>query len=102
MYWRVREWLKQGGKLSKHPAWMQLATVKFRTVESKGVIEIMSKTIMHSKNIPSPGVADALALTFYNPTTALAISEEEKFFMRKMREQKRRKGGGYGLRMVNR
>lgn len=101
MYWRIREWLKQGGKLSKDPAWMQLTTIKYKTVDSKGVIQIMPKDMMRKKGIHSPGVADALSMTFYDPTSARVLSDDEKFFMKKMAQQKRKKPeGGFSIRMT--
>lgn len=100
MFWRVREWLKSGGKLSLDAAWMQLARIKYRTVESQGTIQIMPKEVMRKKGIPSPGAADAIALTFYDPPKALAATEEDKFFMKKMRQQQKKKTKGYGLRMI--
>ncbi len=102
MFWRVREWLKSGGKLSVDEGWYQLTKIKYKP-NSKGQLQIMGKDEMRKRGIVSPDIADALALTFYDPTTALAVSQEEKFFMKKMAQMKKKKpGGGYGLRMINR
>ncbi|MCK9578714.1 hypothetical protein M0R01_04490 [bacterium] len=102
MYWRLRSWIKQGGKLSKDPIWLQLTTIKYKNVDSKGVIAIMPKDEMRKRKIASPGAADALAATFYDPQTAIAITQEERFFMRKMAQQKKHKtpSGGYNLKMT--
>ena len=89
MFWRVREWIKSGGKLSKDQAWYELATIRYKT-DSAGGIQIMSKIEMRKRKIASPDVADALALTFYDPPTLLSkLSEEDKFFMRKMLQNKK-------------
>lgn len=63
IYWKLKVWLEQGGKLVKHFAWEQLLVVKYK-VNNKGQIQIISKDELRKQNIPSPDDADALALTF--------------------------------------
>ena len=87
MYWRLRAWLKAGGKLSRDERWMELAKVKYKP-DSSGKLKIMSKDEMRENSIESPDHADALALTFYDPDSVKMISREEKFFMQRMRQNK--------------
>ncbi len=90
MSWRGREWLKTGGKLSNDKRWYQLAQIRYKA-NSRGQIQIMSKDEMRKRGIPSPDVADGYFLTFYDATTALPkMSDEERFFYRKMRENERK------------
>jgi len=70
MFWKLREWILAGGKLLKdgdpENNWYQLAQVKYRhKLEGmKGKLAIMPKEQMLKDGIPSPDVADSLALTF--------------------------------------
>lgn len=72
MYWRMREWVLQGGKLYRDDDWNQLAIIKYK-VDSSGKIKIMSKEEMLREGIDSPDVADSLALTFARPDVAPAL-----------------------------
>lgn len=101
MYWRVREWIKGGGKLSKDSRWLELVKIKYKPT-GKGQMQIMTKKEMIKKGIPSPDHADALALTFYDAERPMAKTLEEKEFDKKMRafKKKRRGGGGYNLKMA--
>lgn len=64
MYWRLREWIIQGGRLEKDPDWKQLLDIKYRVQSGSAKIVIMSKEEMLKNGIDSPDVADALAMTF--------------------------------------
>lgn len=66
-YWRLRDWIKAGGKLKRHADWWQLAAIKYKVRDSSGNMVIMSKDEMRKKGIESPDVADALMLTFAFP-----------------------------------
>ena len=101
MYWRTRQWIKSGGRLSKSNAWYELTKIKYQANE-KGQVKIMSKKDMRSLGIPSPNVADSLSMTFYQPPTAIAMTEDEKFFLKKMSKNKENKGSGYNLRPIGR
>lgn len=101
IYWRTREWIKQGGRLSQDSGWLQLAKIKY-TATTGGKLQIMSKKDMRALNIPSPDKADALALTFYDLPVATAMSPEEKFFARKMAKNENKRGGGNGSMMRTR
>ena len=72
-YWRLREWLIRGGRLSPEhkDEWQEILEVKYRAMDSRK-IQIMSKILMARDGIESPDVADALAQSFdlpdaYNP-----------------------------------
>lgn len=63
MYWKLREWIKKGGKLVRNDGWRELLTIRYnRTLTGK--IRVMSKEDMVKKGYDSPDMADALALTF--------------------------------------
>lgn len=62
-FYRIKEWLRQGGELVKNEGWKELLYIKFKR-NLKGLIEIMSKDMMRKEGIPSPNIADALMLTF--------------------------------------
>lgn len=77
MYWRMREWILNGGKLQKDPDWSQLTEVKYK-VDSRGRIKIMSKEEMLRMGIDSPDVADSLAMTFVSPEVRIIEEQEEQ------------------------
>lgn len=86
-YWRMREWIKRGGKLCAchKDEWMaQLTKIRYKP-DSKGRLRIMSKDEMRGQGIESPDVADAGMLTFVRQEHG---DMEER---RKKREAKRRK-----------
>lgn len=102
MYWSVRKWIKDGGKLSKDDRWLQLANIFYKT-ESSGKVQIMSKIEMRERGIDSPDVADAIALTFYDPvTSATSMTQEDKFFAKKMLQNQKKRRSGYGLTPISR
>ena len=83
-YWRFREWIKKGGRLSKDDDWFQLAKIKYKP-DSKGRLKIMSKDEMRAMGMDSPDVADAGMLTF------VRAEHGDLEQRRKMRENKRQK-----------
>ena len=98
MAWRGREWLKGGGKVSKDQRWFQLAKIPYRA-NSGGKIELMPKKEMRKRGISSPDVADSLFLTFYDASTVMKMSDEEKFWYKKRaEEQRKRASGNQGIR----
>ena len=62
-YWRLMEWIRRGGRLSRDENWMELAKIKWKP-DHKGRVQIMGKETMRAMGIDSPDVADALMLTF--------------------------------------
>jgi hypothetical protein len=101
MYWGVRKWIKSGGKLSKDNRWYELAKIKYKSTE-KGAIQIMSKVLMRANGIPSPNIADALSLTFYDSETGIKMTDEEKFFYKKMLKNKMKSRPRGGMKLMSR
>lgn len=66
-YWQLRDWIKAGGKLKKHPDWWQLTAIKYKVRDSSGRMFIMPKDEMRKRGIESPDVAEAFMLTFAFP-----------------------------------
>jgi len=66
MYWKMREWITQGGKLEKSEDWYQLLKIRYKSkLEGRrGKMQIISKEELAAEGILSPDVADALSLTF--------------------------------------
>jgi len=63
LYWKTREWLLKGGKLIRDEALNQLLSIKYKKTSDRK-ISIIPKEVLKKQGIPSPDVADALALTF--------------------------------------
>lgn len=91
MFWRARVWIKNGGRLSLDERWMQLAQVKYKP-NSAGKLQMMPKDQMRTHGVESPDVADSLSLTFYDPPITIPMSEDEKFFLKKMHQKNRPQG----------
>jgi hypothetical protein len=62
-YWKVKEWINNGGKLDPDCDWSELLEIKYKT-DSAGKLKIMGKDEMRTRGIESPDVADALMLSF--------------------------------------
>jgi hypothetical protein len=64
-FWRLRQWLIDGGKLSPEheKEWMEILNIKYRAMDSRK-IQIMSKLIMARDGIESPDVVDSLSMSF--------------------------------------
>lgn len=97
-YWRLRQWIKEGGRLKRNDAWKQLLVIKYRVKDSSGAIEIMPKKDMLRLGIPSPDDADALMLTFVEPEK-IGVVREMRRSIRKL-HKKQNKDKGYSLRMA--
>lgn len=65
--WSARMWVLQGGALSPHKDWMQIAKIRYKEDVGKR-IKIMSKEEMRMRGLlqmsESPDIADAFFLTF--------------------------------------
>lgn len=89
-YWRLRKWIKEGGKLSQDESWFGLAQIKYKT-DGQGRVRIISKVEMKSHGFDSPDAADALSLTFmrddHSITEALKRRGIKKRWQRKMRNK---------------
>jgi hypothetical protein len=78
-YWKLKEWLNNGGKLDPETDWSELLDIKYKT-DSSGRIKIMSKDEMRTNGIESPDVADGLMLSFdsiYSPRIKEKISKSK-------------------------
>ena len=62
-YWNARTWLKEGGCLTKHEGFYELAIMRYGE-DSSGKTRMKTKEAMRKEGIKSPNVADAFALTF--------------------------------------
>jgi hypothetical protein len=62
-YWKLRAWIKEGGKLKPDNGWNELREIKYKE-DSAGKLKIKSKEEMRKDGIKSPNNADALAMTF--------------------------------------
>jgi hypothetical protein len=94
-YWRLREWIKRGGKLSDHDEWYQLTKIKYKP-DTKGRLRVMSKDDMRSIGVDSPDVADAAMLTFVRSEHS-EIARHKK--LRMMKKKKIVKGRGLHVTM---
>jgi hypothetical protein len=69
-YWRLRDWIKAGGKIEKNDRLIeQLKIMKYR-IDSSGRIAIMSKNELIGLGYDSPDEADGLAFTFAKPESS--------------------------------
>lgn len=94
-YWQLRDWIKKGGKLKRHPEWWQLTNIKYKVRDSSGKMFIMPKDEMRKRGIESPDVAEAFMLTFAFPKSA-SIQRQMK---RQMRQKAQNIEEGYSLKM---
>jgi hypothetical protein len=73
MWWLMADWVKSGGCLPElQELAAELATPKFNYANARGKLELESKDDMRARGMPSPDVADALALTFASPVAPRA------------------------------
>jgi len=87
-YWKVKEWLNQGGKLDPDSDWSELLEIKYKT-DSSGKLKIMSKDEMRSRGIESPDIADSLALSF-DSLWSPHVKRQIDHFDEKMRAKRKR------------
>lgn len=88
LYWKLRDWILQGGKLEKDDDWNQLLKIKYKVKleGTKGKMQIISKEELAKQGIPSPDLADALALTFR--TSDQAPVDEELLEQQRLHEER--------------
>lgn len=67
MWMKMRDWLKEGGSIPEDKTLYSELTSVETVPRTDGLIQLESKRDMKSRNLPSPGRADALALTFAYP-----------------------------------
>jgi hypothetical protein len=103
MYWHLKKWIQDGGKLSKDRRWRELTNIKYSVIESTGKIQIMPKRISLGLGVKSPDYADALCMTFYDPDRykKTPADKEDELFRHKMKLKQRNinKESDYTLRM---
>jgi hypothetical protein len=66
IYFRLREWVKAGGMLEDNIGFYELGDIKYK-LRSSGKLKIIDKDSLRRVGIPSPDIADAIALTFADP-----------------------------------
>ena len=59
----LAKWIRKGGTLKPHDGWEEIKDIKWKE-DTDGKVKIKSKEEMRREGIPSPNIADALALTF--------------------------------------
>ncbi len=103
MYWNLKKWIQNGGKLSKDRRWMELTDIRYSVIESSGKVQIMPKRISLGLGIKSPDYADALCMTFYDRDQHKKTPEEkfDREFERRMKlkQKKIRSESDYALKM---
>ncbi len=66
-YWKMRDWILQGGALGTHKDWQQLTKLRYRTTSDKK-IQMMSKEEMRARGLmmqsESTDSPDAASMTF--------------------------------------
>lgn len=62
-YWKVRTWIKGGGKLKRDERFKQLAWIKYK-INSDKVLQIEPKEDLKKRTGKSPDFAESLMLTF--------------------------------------
>jgi hypothetical protein len=68
MWWAMAQWVKSGGCLpSGTDLQRELAGPTYSYANAPGVLQMESKDDMRARGLPSPDLADALALTFAAP-----------------------------------
>lgn len=67
MWWAMRDWLASGGVLPNVPELLGELTGPSYKFDSTGAMLLETKSDMKARGLPSPDLADALALTFAAP-----------------------------------
>lgn len=67
MWSDMKDWLEQGGKIDNSRDLIADLTAPEAFINSKGLLQLESKDAMKKRGLPSPNIADALALTFAYP-----------------------------------
>lgn len=67
MWWRIREWLKQGGAIPNDPDLKQDLAAPIYWYDAAQRIQLEPKEDIKKRGLKSPDIADALALTFAFP-----------------------------------
>ena len=70
MWHDMKDWLEQGGKIDDDRDLIADLTAPEAFINAKGLLQLESKEAMKKRGLPSPNIADALALTFAYPLRA--------------------------------
>jgi hypothetical protein len=101
LFWAARQWILNGGKLSKDRRWKQLTSVLYTIGEGNGKITIMPKKMSINMGIKSPDIADAFVCTFFDKDTFKSKEENlEREFRKKMKRKRIKKGDRYHIKMA--
>ena len=82
-FWRLRDWLRGGGCLEPNENFAELLEEKYRIVDSTGKIQIVPKDVLRQWGIPSPNVAEALALTFAYSELVETYADDQPYYSRR-------------------
>lgn len=80
MYWQLRKWLRDGGKLVRDESFMELRLIYYkRNSSDRTQIEpkddMIKREGKESRSVSSPDTADGLALTFVDTSTIVEESD---------------------------
>lgn len=82
MYFRMKNWLSTGGiiidEVGSTPLKGEILTIRYKRSLQGNKIQLMSKKDMMALGLPSPNMADALALTFLRDLDEFIQTEEER------------------------
>ena len=80
MWWGIKYWIEQGGKLPVNPRLKRdLAAPQYTHANSAGKMALESKENLKKRLTFSPDYGDALALTFAYPVNAPSIEEQRVY-----------------------
>lgn len=99
-YWRLKEWIRNGGALDPEVDWTQLTYIKYRVVDSSGKMIIIPKDELRKQGIGSPDKIDAIALTFARRSILMNRDDKEKREDLKQFDSFRKKGNFTGSRYL--
>ncbi len=103
LFWRGRNWILKGGKLSRDPRWKQLSNVLYTVDDTSGKIKIMPKKVSINMGIKSPDIGDAFACTFNDGDRYKTEEKNKEENFRRIIDKKKKKrldSRGYNLKMV--
>ena len=70
MWSEMKDWLEDGGKIDDSRDLIADLTAPEAFINAKGLLQLESKDAIKKRGLPSPNIADALALTFAYPLRA--------------------------------
>lgn len=78
IFWRTKEWIESGKKISNDVGYRQLESMKYKIFDDKK-IKMQSKQELIASGVPSPNIADALAVTFVVNNDIISGHKEYQF-----------------------